>query len=170
MGFLVPFDEMVVIAPFVPEIVMVFGGYMRVSVSKKNKRREISNKRRKFEEGEALFSWLLLLSSLVIKHLSLVRAVGDVDLFETLLPVVGRLAHVTELHLLGLQLGHVNVPGDSSVKSHKIGGGADREKGRFRRRNSTVAIVTPTWRRRDVEQRHRCSGGPATLLNDGYGQ
>lgn len=35
MRFLVSFDEMMLIAPFVSEFVMIFGGYVRVSVSRK---------------------------------------------------------------------------------------------------------------------------------------
>lgn len=37
MRFLVSFDEMMVIAPFVSELIMIFGGYVYVSVSRKNR-------------------------------------------------------------------------------------------------------------------------------------
>lgn len=42
MRFLVSFDEMMIIAPFVSEFIVIFGRYMNVSVSRKQKQNRIS--------------------------------------------------------------------------------------------------------------------------------
>lgn len=39
MRFLVSFDEMMIIAPFVSEFIVIFGRYMNVSVSRKKQNR-----------------------------------------------------------------------------------------------------------------------------------
>lgn len=117
MRFLVSFDEMMIIAPFVSELIVIFGRYMNVSVSRK--KQKLISTHQQAEEGNPIKSVLGQRKSFCCsKHLSLAWVFCQIDLLESLLPIARWFTDVSEFDLFGFQLWHVNIPGDSAVKHH----------------------------------------------------